>query len=228
MTGYEFGDLVLVPFPFTDQSTIKQTPPRRGDQQCRLPSSATRPPDHGHYKSTTLHTVRGRDPDPGLARRRVAQAIRPQTDPRHHRPSPRAQEARTTNPDRSSRSSTDDQHHSRVGPPHPASFLAHVLRVSHAYQPHTPSVILPAPFFSQQLMISKCLSGHIADEKSASSRLTPCCRSTAIQSWLPSRGHWLTCFRGLMPGRLSRGSVAGRNQNVGGTVVGPTPEKIEI
>ena len=146
MTGYEFGDLVLVPFPFTDQSTIKQTPPRRGDQQCRLPSSATRPPDHGHYKSTTLHTVRGRDPDPGLARRRVAQAIRPQTDPRHHRPSPRAQEARTTNPDRSSRSSTDDQHHSRVGPPHPASFLARVLRVSHADQPHTPSGIPPVSF----------------------------------------------------------------------------------
>jgi mRNA interferase MazF len=26
MTGYEFGDLVLVPFPFTDQTTTKRRP----------------------------------------------------------------------------------------------------------------------------------------------------------------------------------------------------------
>jgi hypothetical protein len=26
MTGYKFGDLLLVPFPFTDQSTTKRRP----------------------------------------------------------------------------------------------------------------------------------------------------------------------------------------------------------
>ena len=26
MTGYEFGDILLVPFPFTDQSTTKKRP----------------------------------------------------------------------------------------------------------------------------------------------------------------------------------------------------------
>lgn len=26
MTGYEFGDLILVPFPFSDQSTAKRRP----------------------------------------------------------------------------------------------------------------------------------------------------------------------------------------------------------
>ena len=26
MTGYEFGDLILVPFPFTDQSAVKRRP----------------------------------------------------------------------------------------------------------------------------------------------------------------------------------------------------------
>ncbi len=26
MTGYEFGDLVPAPFPFTDQSTVKRRP----------------------------------------------------------------------------------------------------------------------------------------------------------------------------------------------------------
>jgi mRNA interferase MazF len=26
MTGYEFGDLLLVPFPFTDQSAVKRRP----------------------------------------------------------------------------------------------------------------------------------------------------------------------------------------------------------
>ncbi|MCZ7619074.1 MAG: type II toxin-antitoxin system PemK/MazF family toxin [Myxococcota bacterium] len=26
MTGYEFGDVLLVPFPFTDQSTTKRRP----------------------------------------------------------------------------------------------------------------------------------------------------------------------------------------------------------
>ena len=26
MTGYEFGDIVLVPFPLTDQSTTKRRP----------------------------------------------------------------------------------------------------------------------------------------------------------------------------------------------------------
>ena len=26
MTGYEFGDVIVVPFPFTDQSTVKRRP----------------------------------------------------------------------------------------------------------------------------------------------------------------------------------------------------------
>jgi hypothetical protein len=43
-TSFDFADVVLVPFPFTDQSTIKKAPRRRHQFQ-RVPSATAGPDD---------------------------------------------------------------------------------------------------------------------------------------------------------------------------------------
>jgi mRNA interferase MazF len=53
MTGYDFGDVVLVPFPFTDQSAVKRRPAVAVSSPS-LSSGPPRPSDHGDYQSTTL------------------------------------------------------------------------------------------------------------------------------------------------------------------------------
>ncbi len=62
----------------------------------------------------------------------------------------------------------------------------------------------------QQLMISKFLSRHIADEKYASPKLTACWQSVAIPSWLPSQAPWHICLHDSIPGRLSSGNRCGK------------------
>ena len=55
----------------------------------------------------------------------------------------------------------------------------------------------------QQLMISKCLSRHIADENSSSPRPTACCQNAATQSWPPTKGHWFICLHDSMLGQVN-------------------------
>ena len=67
----------------------------------------------------------------------------------------------------------------------------------------------------QQLMISKCLSRHIANEKSASPRPTACCRSAATPSWFPSQDHSFICSRDSKPGRVNNKRRCGQKSKRG-------------
>ena len=51
MIVYKFGDVVLVPFPFTDQSAVKRRP-AVVIQQHRLSPRSPGHRDHGHHQST--------------------------------------------------------------------------------------------------------------------------------------------------------------------------------
>jgi mRNA interferase MazF len=46
MTRYNFGDIILVPFPFTDQSTLKKRP-------AVVLSAAAYNNNHGDHQSAT-------------------------------------------------------------------------------------------------------------------------------------------------------------------------------
>lgn len=74
MTDFKFGDIVLVPFPFSDQTRAKKTPCSRCIE-LRLPSIPPGFDLDGDYQSGEFVTKIRRGRHSRLASRRLAQSI---------------------------------------------------------------------------------------------------------------------------------------------------------